>query len=229
VEERYLAKRLRHLPRGVEEHLPVTVINDWNLNPSRPGEVQGADPAERRVPGRPAGRRRSKFVAQRRRAGGESRRRAVRRVRHAARAGKVVYLAAGFDAAHYAASYPYYRLVLAQAMRWAASAPPPVEVAAPMCVHAVTVRQKKDGERLIVHLYNDVNTTAGHGHPAEEVPLREETLPIHDIGVTFRGYAIKRVRLEPEGLDLKPEKGDDAVAVTVPKLAVHTMVVAELG
>ncbi len=63
-------------------------------------------------------------------------------------AGKTVYLAAGIDAAHYSSSYPYYRVILAQAIRWAAPAPPSVEVAAPMCVHATTVRQKKDGERL---------------------------------------------------------------------------------
>ena len=145
-------------------------------------------------------------------------------------AGKVVYLAAGLDAANYSSAYPYYRVALADAVRWAAASPPPVEVAAPMCVHATTVRQTKDGERLVVHLFNDVNTTAGHGHPAEEVPLREEVLPVHDIAVTFRGYAIKRVRLEPQGLELKPEKGgDDLVAVTVPKLAVHAMVVAELA
>jgi hypothetical protein len=142
--------------------------------------------------------------------------------------GKAVYFAAGLDAAHYSASYPYYRLVLSGAMRWAASAPPPVEVDAPMCVHAVTVRQTQDGERLIVHLYNDVNTTAGHGCPAEEVPLREETIPIHDVAVTFRGYDVKRVRLEPQGLELKPEKGSGTVRVTVPKLTVHAMVVAEL-
>ncbi len=144
--------------------------------------------------------------------------------------GNVVYLVAGFDAAYYSASYPYYRLVLAEAMRSVASAPPPVEVAAPMCVHAVTVRQKKDGERLVVHLFNDVNTTAGHGHPAEEVPLREETLPIHDIKVTFRDYAIKRVHLEPDGKELEIKKGPSgAIEVTVPKLSVHTMVIAELG
>jgi hypothetical protein len=143
--------------------------------------------------------------------------------------GKVAYLAAGFDAAYYSASYPYHRLILAGAMRAVASAAPPVEIEAPMCVQLNVVRQKKDGERLIVHLFNDVSTTAGHGHPAEEVPLREETLPIHNIGVTFRGYAIKRVRLEPEGLELKPEKGGEVVAVTVPKLTVHAMVVAELA
>ncbi len=140
----------------------------------------------------------------------------------------MVYFAAGLDAAHYSASYPYYRLVLARAVRWAASALQPVEVNAPMCVHAVTVRKKKDGERLIVHLYNDVNTTAGHGHPTEEVPLREETIPIHDVAVTFRGYDIKRVRLEPQGQVLTPEKQGETVRVTVPKLVVHAMVVADL-
>jgi hypothetical protein len=144
-------------------------------------------------------------------------------------AGKVVYLAAGIDSAHYSSSYPYYRVVLAQAMRWAASAAPSVEVAAPMCVQVNTVRQKLKGERLVMHLFNNVNTTAGHGHPAEEVPLREETIPIHDIKVTLKGYAVKRVHLEPAGTDLETNKAGDAITVIVPKLNVHAMVVAELG
>jgi hypothetical protein len=143
-------------------------------------------------------------------------------------AGKIVYLAAGIDAAYYLSSYPYHRLVLAGAMRWAAAAPPPVEVTAPLCVHAVTMRQKKNGQRLIVHLFNDVNTAAGHGHPAEEVPLREETLPIHDIAVRFRGYAIERVHLEPGCTELKPVRDGDVVRITVPRLVIHAMVVAEL-
>lgn len=150
-------------------------------------------------------------------------------VTHAFGAGTVVYLAAGLDAAHYLSSYPYYRLVLAGAIRRAASAPPPVAVEAPMCVHANTVRQKKDGERLIVHLFNDLNTAAGHGHPTEEVPLREEVVPIHDIRVTLTGYAVKRVHLEPEGKDLEVTKVGNTLTVTVPKLHVHAMVVAELG
>ncbi|HSQ55790.1 MAG TPA: beta-galactosidase trimerization domain-containing protein, partial [Gemmata sp.] len=145
-------------------------------------------------------------------------------------AGTVIYLAAGFDAAHYSSSYPYYRLILAGAIRAAGASPAPVEIRAPMCVQMNVVRQKKDGERLIVHLFNDVSTTAGHGHPAEEVPLREEVLPIHDIEVTFRGYTFKRVHLEPEGIDLKAKKTEDGgVAVVVPKLLIHSMVVAELG
>ncbi len=142
--------------------------------------------------------------------------------------GKVVYLAAGLDAAHYSPSYPYHRVVLAEAIRWAASSPPPVEVIAPMCVQATTVRQKKAGERLVVHLFNDINTTAGHGHPAEEVPLREEVLPIHDIRVRFRGYEITRAHLEPDGKALPLTKVGDQLEVSVPKLEVHALVVAEL-
>lgn len=143
--------------------------------------------------------------------------------------GRVVYLAAGIDAAHYLLSYPYHRVVLAQAIRAAASSAPPVEVDAPMCVHAVTLRQKKDGERLVIHLFNDVNTTAGHGHPAEEVPLREEVLPIHDIAVTLTGYNVKRVHLEPGGQELEAKRMGAAVTFVVPKLRVHAMAVAELG
>lgn len=143
-------------------------------------------------------------------------------------AGRAVYFAAGLDAAYYLTSYPYQRIVLSQSIQWAAGSLPPVQVTAPMCVHAVTVRQTKAGERLIVHLFNDVNTTAGHGIPAEEVPLREEVLPVHDIRVTFRGYAIKRVHLEPGMSALEMRKAEDKVEVLVPKLDVHAMVVAEL-
>jgi hypothetical protein len=145
-------------------------------------------------------------------------------------AGRVVYLAAGLDAAHYSLSYPYHRVVLGRAMRAAAGGEPPVRVTAPMCVHAVTVRQDKDGRRLVVHLFNDVSTTAGHGHPAEEVPLREEVLPLHDIRVAFdRSYGVKSVTLQPEGKALPVETVGGEDRVTVPALAVHAMVVAELA
>jgi hypothetical protein len=142
--------------------------------------------------------------------------------------GRVVYFPAGLDAAYYLCSYPYQRLVLRHAVEWAAQDPPPVRVAAPMCVHAVTVRQKRNGERLVVHLYNDADTTAGHGLPAEEVPLREEVLPIHDIRVSFRNYAIARAHLEPEGTALPLRATAEHLEVVVPRLDIHTMVVAEL-
>lgn len=143
--------------------------------------------------------------------------------------GRVVTFAAGMDAAYYLTPYPYYREALRSAIEHVASTPPPVRVTAPMCVHAVTTRQRKDGERLVVHLYNDVNTTAFHGLPSDDVPLREEVLPIFDIGVEFVGYAIRGAKLQPSGSDLALERDGDRVRVRVPRLDIHAMVVAELG
>ena len=65
--------------------------------------------------------------------------------------------------------------------------------------------------------------------PNDDVPLREEVVPIHDIHVTFApGYRVARIHLEPEGRDLEPVKTPQGVRVTVPRLDVHAMVVAEL-
>lgn len=77
--------------------------------------------------------------------------------------GRVVYFAAGFDSAYYLYSYPYQRLLIADAIKFVAPAPFPISVTAPMCVHATFALQtNKAGSRLIVHLFNDVNTTGGH-------------------------------------------------------------------
>lgn len=147
--------------------------------------------------------------------------------------GRVVYFAAGFDSAYYLYAYPYQRLALKQAITWAASAPAPVIVDAPMCVHSPVMRQvkqhKEGRERLIVHLFNDLNTTAHHALPNDDVPLREEVVPIHDIRITFEpGYRIGRIHLEPEGRNLDIQKTPRGTIVIVPRLEVHAMVVAEL-
>jgi hypothetical protein len=151
-------------------------------------------------------------------------------VAHTFGRGRVVYFAGGFDAAYYLYAYPYQRLLLANAIDWAASGPAPVAVEAPMCVHSNLMRQSKDGsERLIVHLYSDLNTTAFHAMPVDDVPLREEVVPIHDIRITFApGYRLGRVHLEPEGRDLKVESTPGGPSVVVPRLDVHAMVVGEL-
>jgi hypothetical protein len=139
--------------------------------------------------------------------------------------GRVAYFAGGFDAAYYLYPYPYQRLALRHAVEWAAGGPPPITVGAPMCVHATVMRQTRDGERLVVHLFNDLNTTAHHALPVDDVPLREETVPVRDIAVTFGpGYRVRRVHLEPGGKDLEVTGG----RVVVPRLDVHAMVVAEL-
>jgi len=147
--------------------------------------------------------------------------------------GRVVYFAAGFDAAYYLYAYPYQRLAFRHAVDWAAAAPQPVTVEAPMCVHSTLMRQAKEGkegaERLVLHLFSDLNTTSSHAFPNDDVPLREEVVPIHDIKVTFNPrYRFRRLHLEPEGRDLPFQPSSTGVSVTVPKLDVHAMVVGEL-
>jgi hypothetical protein len=142
--------------------------------------------------------------------------------------GRVVYFAAGIDAANYLYSYPYHRALLRNAITWAAPVPPPITVEAPMCVQSTFMRQNRDGERLVVHLYNNVNTTAHMARSEDDIPLREETIPIHGIRLTLRGYNLGAIRLQPEGKELSVVRESDSVTVTVPKLEVHSMVVAEL-
>jgi Hypothetical glycosyl hydrolase 6/Trehalose utilisation len=151
-------------------------------------------------------------------------------ISHAYGRGRVVYFAGGFDSAYYLYAYPYQRLLIKNAMSWVAPAPAPIVVEAPMCVHSSLMRQSKNGsERLIVHLYSDLNTTAFHALPSDDVPLREEVVPIHDIRVTFApGYRLGRAHLEPEGQELKVETKPGGASVVVPRLDIHSMIVAEL-
>ena len=142
--------------------------------------------------------------------------------------GRVVYMAAGFDAANYSYGYPYERILFAQAIKWAAGTPPPVAVEAPMCIQSTVFRQKDaTGERLVVHLFNGLNTTSDHGLPEVDVPLREEAVPVGGIKVRFHQLVPKRVHLEPEGIDLAPATQGEWTEVAVPPVAVHSMVVAE--
>ncbi|QVL34262.1 ThuA domain-containing protein [Telmatocola sphagniphila] len=146
--------------------------------------------------------------------------------------GRVVYFPAGIDAGYYLYSYPYQRLLLGNAIRWAAGQiAQPVVVKAPLCVQSTVMRQTHPMQnRLIVHLYNDVNTTGGKAFPNDDVPLREEVLPIHDIEVRFRkDYKLGKIRLEPEGIELEKLETAEGVSVIVPKLMIHSMVVAELN
>jgi hypothetical protein len=142
--------------------------------------------------------------------------------------GKVVYFGAGVDSAYYLYPYPYQRLLMAQAVRWVAPEVQPITVEAPMCIHSTFYRQEKDGKRLVVQLFNDLNTSGNHAKPDEDIPLHEEIVPVHDIKVAFKGYGISRVHLEPEGIDLTVTKNGDTSQVTVPKIEIHSMVVAEL-
>jgi hypothetical protein len=59
-------------------------------------------------------------------------------------AGHVVYFAGGVHAAYFSYGYPYQRLLLAQAARWAARETCPVSVQAPMCVQSTFWKQSTE-------------------------------------------------------------------------------------
>jgi hypothetical protein len=143
--------------------------------------------------------------------------------------GRVVYMPAGLDAGYYSYWYPYERRVLAAAMQWAAREAFPIEVKAPMCVQTTFFEQSnKEGRRLVIHLYNGMISTAQHGKPDVDVPLREESVPIAGVSLRFQGLPITRFHLEPEGKTLEAKKDGNAVVVEIPPLAVHSMLIGEL-
>jgi hypothetical protein len=142
--------------------------------------------------------------------------------------GRVAYFAAAVDAALWTYAYPYQRRLLARALEWAAHSPAPVSVAAPMCVQATYWIQTEKGiRRMIVHLFNGVNTAANHGLPASEVPLREEVVPIHGIEVRIHKDAPKRFRCEPGGTVIEARQDGGDVVVAMPPLEIHTMLIGE--
>lgn len=142
--------------------------------------------------------------------------------------GRIVYLAAGVDAALWSYAYPYQRRLLARAVEWAAREPAPMSVRAPMCVQATYFTQPAGiGRRVIVHLFNGVNTAANHGLPAADVPLREEVIPVHGIEVTFAKDPPRRFRVEPGGRTVTVRPDGESVVVSCPPLDIHMVLVAE--
>jgi hypothetical protein len=142
--------------------------------------------------------------------------------------GRVVYFASGVDAALWSYAYPYQRRIFDRAVAWAASEAFPIRVEAPMCVQATFFEQRDaDGRRAVIHLFNEVDTTAHHGKPGEDVPLREEAVPIHGIRVRFDGPAPARFHVEPGGISAQGRRDGNSVVVNVPPLERHAMVVAE--
>jgi hypothetical protein len=142
--------------------------------------------------------------------------------------GKVIYLAACLDAGLWSYAYPYQRRLFARALAVAAAKPPPISVTAPMCVQAgFFVQSGKTGRRTIVHLFNGLNTTANHGKPAVDVPLREETVPIPGIQVSFIGDAPVSLHLEPGNRRVRVRRRGNVTLVEIPPLEIHAMLVAE--
>jgi hypothetical protein len=142
--------------------------------------------------------------------------------------GRVVYFAAGVDAALWSYSYPYQRRVMARAIEHAAGGPYPIRVQAPMSVQTTFFEQSlPQGRRLVLHVFNGTVTSAHHGLPAAEVPLREESLPVHGITVRFREKPPKRFRVEPGALAVRVRKEGAETVVELPPLDLHAMLVGE--
>jgi hypothetical protein len=101
-------------------------------------------------------------------------------------AGRVAYFPAAVDAVLWSYAYPYQRRLLVRAIPWGERPPAPILVQAPMCVQATYFTQaEKKRRRMVLHLFNGINTTAHHGLPAMDAPLREEVIAIHGIEVRF--------------------------------------------
>lgn len=140
--------------------------------------------------------------------------------------GRVVYLAAGVDHALWSYAYPYQRVLLAKALAWAAAKPPPIEILAPMCVQATFWHQTVgDRRRLAIQFFNGLNTTANHGAPAIDVPLREETVPISGIKVRLAGMESIQARWQPADIWIRANAGQ---SVSLPQLDRHGILILEM-
>jgi len=99
-----------------------------------------------------------------------------------------------------------------------------------MCVQTSLFQQEDArGRRAVLHFFNGINTTGGHALPAQEVPLREEAVPIHGIRVRFAGKTPRRFHVEPGGVTPRVRPRGGETVVELPPLTVHSMLVAEGG
>ncbi|MEO8352463.1 MAG: alpha-amylase family protein [Chthoniobacteraceae bacterium] len=141
--------------------------------------------------------------------------------------GRSVYVAADIGQAYFLAPYHYQRRLITNAVRWAANLnEPPIAVTAPLSVQAAFYTQQ-DGQRSVVHLLNETNTSAHRALPENNPSQREEILPIFDIKIVARNSAIRTAFQEPGHLELPITRSKEGVEVIVPRLGVHSMVVFE--
>lgn len=142
-------------------------------------------------------------------------------------AGRCVYFASDMGQAYFIAPYQYERRLITNAVRWAGGPnKPPVRVDAPLCVQAAFYTQN-DGRRRIVHLLNEVNTSADRAIPENNPSQREEIVPITGIKVALSNPGVSTAFLEPGHTPLTLTRTQEGVEVTVPRLDVHSMVVFE--
>lgn len=151
--------------------------------------------------------------------------------------GKVVYFALGLEKHCYNYGDSFARRMIRNALTSVAESRPPAEVEAP-CMLQTTFYQQPEKHRLVIHLLNDQSSWGRHSLHWEEgfgttvkthsYPQREEVIPLVDlVSVTLRGDRIQNVYQEPGHLRLAMEKVEGGVRVRVPRVELHSLVVAE--
>jgi len=150
-------------------------------------------------------------------------------------AGRVAYFAAdlGFQYCD-RFTHPYVARLLGNAVRWAAGGKPaPCAVEAPRHVQA-TVFQQASAGRTVVHLLNDpqpiglppFSAEEWNGHFKSFGRVRSDVSPIPNITVRLPG-TYRRIYAVPGGQDLPSKQRDGETVISMPRLEMHLLVVAE--
>jgi len=151
--------------------------------------------------------------------------------------GKVVFMPLDLGGAYFRFSMPYLRYLLKKSLLWASRTPPPVTVEGQLILQTAFYEQPAK-RRVVVHLLNDYSSVGRPGHNLDmrdvtgidpSYPLREEVIPLRDIRVKFdtAQLAVRRITLQPDGIELEVKRDKNVVTVTVPLVKVHAILVAE--
>ncbi|MEI6913814.1 MAG: alpha-amylase family protein [Armatimonadota bacterium] len=140
---------------------------------------------------------------------------------------RVAYFPAAFDYAYFDYSYPYEGVLLRDAVNWTSNSTPQVTIVGPKSLQ-VTYFTQNSGKRLVVHLLNAANSRGGHAHPGNDVPLRDEVVPMQNIEVWFEGVSPTSATLQPENTPLVLDHQGGRTRVVITELQQHSMVVADI-
>ena len=136
--------------------------------------------------------------------------------------GKVVFFPMDLGGMYSVTSWPQWRILMENAVRFAESAPPSIYAVAPHAVQFEPTFQPEQN-RYVVHLLNDSLQSLVFLNEARRV--RQDIPPIAGVQVVVRGVEVKEPYAEPahEKLPVRYENGNSII--TVPALKDHMMIV----
>jgi hypothetical protein len=151
--------------------------------------------------------------------------------------GRAVYFSAQVGTMYTTAGYWEIRKLIGNAVRWAAAGAAPAELDAPICVELTAWDQAKRNRRVmhLINVQSDITRTValqGDNSAAgrENLHTIQDILPVYDLALRFQvpeGKQLARVVQQPEDSELAAQQKDGWVEVKVPKLHVHSAIVAE--